>query len=95
MGAEVKRKAATAVIQGVARLTGAPVMASDLAPRRIGFGGTEAEELCESSTRLSHRSWLRHLDDKLSEIGRAHARVKAEIFGEQPFGCGASGHLAR
>src|SRR5437879_13558792 len=50
MGAEVQMEGATAVIQGVERLTGAPVMASDLrACAALGLAGLKAEGVTEVS----------------------------------------------
>ena len=60
MGAQVELEGATAVIQGVERLFGAPVMASDLrASAALVLAGLKAEGITEDQPRLSHRSRLR------------------------------------
>ena len=60
MGAHVQLEGPTAVIQGVERLFGAPVMASDLrASAALVLAGLKADGDHRSQPRLSHRSRLR------------------------------------
>ena len=60
MGAQAQIEGATAIIQGVERLFGAPVMASDLrASAALVLAGLKAEGTTEVQPRLSHRSRLR------------------------------------
>src|SRR5436305_7435935 len=78
MGAQVQMEGATAVIQGVERLTGAPVMASDLrASAALVLAGLKADGITEVSRVYHIDRGYEHLDEKLSEL-RAHIeRVKA------------------
>jgi len=60
MGAEVHLEGATAVIQGVDSLLGAPVMASDLrASAALVLAGLKADWRHGSQPRVSHRPRLR------------------------------------
>jgi len=78
MGAEVQMEGATAVIQGVERLTGAPVMASDLrASAALVLAGLKAEGVTEVSRVYHIDRGYEHLDEKLSELGANIERVKA------------------
>src|SRR6478672_2037090 len=78
MGAEVQMEGATAVIQGVERLTGAPVMASDLrASAALVLAGLKAEGVTEVSRVYHIDRGYEHLDEKLSELGAHIERVKA------------------
>jgi UDP-N-acetylglucosamine 1-carboxyvinyltransferase len=78
MGAEVQMEGATAVIKGVERLTGAPVMASDLrASAALVLAGLKAEGITEVSRVYHIDRGYEHLDEKLSELGAHIERVKA------------------
>src|SRR5437667_7643752 len=78
MGAEVQMEGATAVIQGVERLTGAPVMASDLrAPAVLVLAGQKDDGVTEVSRVYHIDRGYEHLDEKLSELGAHIERVKA------------------
>ncbi len=78
MGAKVQLEGATAVIDGVDCLLGAPVMASDLrASAALVLAGLKADGITEV-TRVYHidRGYER-LDEKLSELGAHIERAKA------------------
>jgi UDP-N-acetylglucosamine 1-carboxyvinyltransferase len=78
MGAHVQLEGHTAVIQGVQRLTGAPVMASDLrASAALVLAGLTAEGITEVSRVYHIDRGYEHLDEKLSELGAQIERVKA------------------
>jgi UDP-N-acetylglucosamine 1-carboxyvinyltransferase len=79
MGANVRLEGATAVIDGVDRLLGAPVMASDLrASAALVLAGLKADGITEV-TRVYHIDrGYEHLDEKLSELGAHIERVKTE-----------------
>jgi UDP-N-acetylglucosamine 1-carboxyvinyltransferase len=78
MGAHVQMEGPTAVIQGVQRLTGAPVMASDLrASAALVLAGLTAEGITEVSRVYHIDRGYEHLDEKLSELGAQIERVKA------------------
>jgi UDP-N-acetylglucosamine 1-carboxyvinyltransferase len=78
MGAHVQLEGPTAVIQGVQRLTGAPVMASDLrASAALVLAGLTAEGITEVSRVYHIDRGYEHLDEKLSELGAQIERVKA------------------
>jgi UDP-N-acetylglucosamine 1-carboxyvinyltransferase len=78
MGAQVQMEGATAVISGVERLTGAPVMASDLrASAALVLAGLKAEGMTEVSRVYHIDRGYEHLDEKLSELGAHIERVKA------------------
>ena len=78
MGAHVQLEGATAVIQGVERLFGAPVMASDLrASAALVLAGLKAEGITEVSRVYHIDRGYEHLDEKLSELGAHIERVKA------------------
>lgn len=77
MGAHVQLEGSTAVIQGVQRLTGAPVMASDLrASAALVLAGLKAEGITEVSRVYHIDRGYEHLDEKLSELGAHIERVK-------------------
>jgi len=85
MGAEVQMEGATAVIQGVERLTGAPVMASDLrASAALVLAGLKGRRVTEVSRVYHIDRGYEHLDEKLSELGRQH-RARQSL-GERPRG---------
>ena len=78
MGAHVQLEGPTAVIQGVQRLTGAPVMASDLrASAALVLAGLKADGITEVSRVYHIDRGYEHLDEKLSELGAHIERVKA------------------
>jgi len=77
MGAHVQIEGATAVIQGVERLYGAPVMASDLrASAALVLAGLKAEGRTEVSRVYHIDRGYEHLDEKLSELGAHIERLK-------------------
>jgi UDP-N-acetylglucosamine 1-carboxyvinyltransferase len=78
MGAQVQLEGATAVIQGVDRLLGAPVMASDLrASAALVLAGLKAEGTTEVGRVYHIDRGYEHLDEKLSELGAHIERVKS------------------
>ena len=78
MGAHMQLEGPVAVIQGVQRLTGAPVMASDLrASAALVLAGLTAEGITEVSRVYHIDRGYEHLDEKLSELGAQIERVKA------------------
>jgi len=77
MGANVDLEGPTAVIKGVDRLFGAPVMASDLrASAALVLAGLKAEGVTEVSRVYHIDRGYEHLDEKLSELGAHIERVK-------------------
>jgi UDP-N-acetylglucosamine 1-carboxyvinyltransferase len=77
MGANVDLEGPTAVIKGVDRLLGAPVMASDLrASAALVLAGLKAEGITEVSRVYHIDRGYEHLDEKLSELGAQIERVK-------------------
>src|SRR6202049_2615832 len=77
MGAQMQLEGATAVIQGVDRLFGAPVMASDLrASAALVLAGLKAEGITEVGRVYHIDRGYEHLDEKLSELGAHIERVK-------------------
>ncbi len=79
MGAHVQIEGATAVITGVEKLYGAPVMASDLrASAALVLAGLKAEGVTEISRVYHIDRGYEHLDEKLGEIGAHIERVKAD-----------------
>ncbi|MBA3881496.1 MAG: UDP-N-acetylglucosamine 1-carboxyvinyltransferase [Chthoniobacterales bacterium] len=79
MGAQVQIEGSTAVIQGVEKLLGAPVMASDLrASAALVLAGLKAEGTTEISRVYHIDRGYEHLDEKLSELGAHIERVKAD-----------------
>jgi UDP-N-acetylglucosamine 1-carboxyvinyltransferase len=77
MGARVDLEGPTAVIQGVDRLFGAPVMASDLrASAALVLAGLKADGITEVSRVYHIDRGYEHLDEKLSELGAHIERVK-------------------
>jgi UDP-N-acetylglucosamine 1-carboxyvinyltransferase len=78
MGAQVELAGATAVIDGVDGLLGAPVMASDLrASAALVLAGLKANGITEVSRVYHIDRGYEHLDEKLSELGAHIERVKA------------------
>jgi UDP-N-acetylglucosamine 1-carboxyvinyltransferase len=77
MGAQMQLKGATAVIQGVDRLFGAQVMASDLrASAALVLAGLKADGITEVSRVYHIDRGYEHLDEKLIELGAHIERVK-------------------
>jgi UDP-N-acetylglucosamine 1-carboxyvinyltransferase len=77
MGANVELEGATARIEGVDQLLGAPVMASDLrASAALVLAGLKAEGITEVSRVYHIDRGYEHLDEKLSELGAQIERVK-------------------
>jgi len=78
MGAQVELAGATAVIDGVDGLLGAPVMASDLrASAALVLAGLKADGITEVSRVYHIDRGYEHLDEKLGELGAHVERVKA------------------
>ncbi len=78
MGANVMLEGATALIQGVEKLHGAPVMASDLrASAALVLAGLKADGITEVSRVYHIDRGYEHLDEKLSDLGAHIERVKA------------------
>jgi UDP-N-acetylglucosamine 1-carboxyvinyltransferase len=77
MGARMELDGATAVINGVDHLYGAPVMASDLrASAALVLAGLKADGVTEVSRVYHIDRGYEHLDEKLRELGAHIARVK-------------------
>ncbi|MEP7014384.1 MAG: UDP-N-acetylglucosamine 1-carboxyvinyltransferase [Verrucomicrobiota bacterium] len=77
MGANVDLDGSRAVITGVDRLLGAPVMASDLrASAALVLAGLTANGITEVSRVYHIDRGYEHLDEKLSELGAHIERVK-------------------
>jgi len=77
MGAQMQLEGATAVIQGVDRLFGAPVMASDLrASAALVLAGLKADGITELGRVYHIDRGYERLDEKLSELGAHIERVK-------------------
>ena len=77
MGAQVQIEDATAVIEGVDRLYGAPVMASDLrASAALVLAGLKAEGTTEIRRVYHIDRGYEHLDEKLGTLGAHIERVK-------------------
>ena len=79
MGAQVEIDGATATIQGVEKLLGAPVMASDLrASAALVLAGLKADGVTEISRVYHIDRGYEHLDEKLGALGAQIERVKAD-----------------
>jgi UDP-N-acetylglucosamine 1-carboxyvinyltransferase len=79
MGAKVHLEDATAVIDGVDNLLGAPVMASDLrASAALVLAGLRADGVTELSRVYHIDRGYEHLDEKLRELGAEIERVKSD-----------------
>ena len=77
MGANVDLEGPTAVIKGVDRLHGAPVMASDLrASAALVLAGLKADGVTEVGRVYHIDRGYEHLDEKLRELGAEIERVK-------------------
>ncbi len=78
MGAEIQIEGATAVITGAERLSGAPVMASDLrASAALVLAGLQAEGTTEVNRVYHIDRGYEMIDEKLNSIGAQIERVKA------------------
>jgi UDP-N-acetylglucosamine 1-carboxyvinyltransferase len=78
MGADVQLEGPTAVIHGVEKLYGAPVMASDLrASAALVLAGLKADGITEVSRVYHIDRGYEHLDEKLRELGAEIERVQA------------------
>jgi len=79
MGAKVSLEDATAIIDGVDSLLGAPVMASDLrASAALVLAGLKADGVTEVSRVYHIDRGYEHLDEKLQELGAHIERVKSQ-----------------
>jgi UDP-N-acetylglucosamine 1-carboxyvinyltransferase len=79
MGADIELKDGTAVIQGVGRLEGAPVMASDLrASAALVLAGLAAEGITEVNRVYHIDRGYERIDEKLNDLGADIRRVKAD-----------------
>jgi len=77
MGANIILEGSTAIIKGVDKLSGAPVMASDLrASAALVLAGLVAEGKTEVSRIYHLDRGYEHLEDKLTAVGAAVNRVK-------------------
>jgi len=78
MGANIELQGSTAVIHGVERLSGAPVMASDLrASAALVLAGLQAEGVTEVNRVYHIDRGYESLDEKLNSLGAEIERVKA------------------
>ena len=78
MGADIELNGATAVINGVPQLSGAPVMASDLrASAALVLAGLHADGVTEVNRVYHIDRGYEHIDDKLNALGAHIERVKA------------------
>lgn len=78
MGANARLEGATAILQGVERLSGAPVMASDLrASAALVLAGLRAQGQTEISRVYHIDRGYENLDDKLIALGAEIERVRA------------------
>lgn len=77
MGAQIERQGNTAIIQGVEKLTGAPVMASDLrASAALVLAGLRAEGETEVNRLYHIDRGYEHIDEKLRALGAKMERVQ-------------------
>ncbi|HEY5741042.1 MAG TPA: UDP-N-acetylglucosamine 1-carboxyvinyltransferase, partial [Terrimicrobiaceae bacterium] len=77
MGANIELQGPTAVIQGVEKLSGAPVMASDLrASAALVLAGLKAENSTEINRVYHIDRGYESLDEKLNALGAQIERVK-------------------
>lgn len=77
MGADIKIEGSTAIIQGVEKLSAAPVMASDLrASAALVLAGLKAEGVTEVNRVYHIDRGYEHIDDKLAGLGATIERVK-------------------
>lgn len=77
MGAEIILEGSTAIVKGVKRLSGAPVMASDLrASAALVLAGLTADGKTEISRIYHLDRGYEHIENKLSAVGAKVSRVK-------------------
>ena len=77
MGADIRVQGKQAIVQGVVRLTGAPVMASDLrASASLVIAGLAAEGTTEISRVYHLDRGYERIEEKLSQIGATISRRK-------------------
>lgn len=77
MGANIELQGQTAVIHGVERLSGAPVMASDLrASAALVLAGLQAEGTTEINRVYHIDRGYESIDEKLNMLGADIERVK-------------------
>jgi UDP-N-acetylglucosamine 1-carboxyvinyltransferase len=77
MGANIELDGATAMIHGVERLSGAPVMASDLrASAALVLAGLEADGVTEINRVYHIDRGYEHIDEKLNALGAQIEREK-------------------
>jgi UDP-N-acetylglucosamine 1-carboxyvinyltransferase len=77
MGANIELQGSTAVIKGVEKLSGAPVMASDLrASAALVLAGLQAENSTEINRVYHIDRGYESLDEKLNSLGAQIERVK-------------------
>jgi UDP-N-acetylglucosamine 1-carboxyvinyltransferase len=78
MGADIELNGPTAIVRGVERLSGAPVMASDLrASAALVLAGLHAEGVTEVNRVYHIDRGYEMIDDKLNQLGAHIDRVKA------------------
>lgn len=78
MGAEIELEGATAIVKGVSRMSGAPVMASDLrASAALVLAGLQAEGTTEVNRVYHIDRGYELIDEKLNGLGAYIERVKA------------------
>ncbi len=78
MGAEIDLEGATAIIKGVERMSGAPVMASDLrASAALVLAGLRADGITEVNRVYHIDRGYELIDEKLNGLGAQIERVKA------------------
>ena len=77
MGANIQLEGASAVIEGVDRLSGAPVMASDLrASAALVLAGMQADGVTEINRVYHIDRGYESIDEKLNALGANIERVK-------------------
>jgi UDP-N-acetylglucosamine 1-carboxyvinyltransferase len=77
MGADIRVEGANAIVRGLANLTGAPVMATDLrASASLVLAGLAAEGITEVSRIYHLDRGYEKLDEKLSKLGAKIKRVQ-------------------
>jgi UDP-N-acetylglucosamine 1-carboxyvinyltransferase len=80
MGADIGLDGSTALIQGVERLSGAPVMASDLrASAALVLAGLVAEGTTEVNRVYHIDRGYESIDEKLATLGARIERVKSHV----------------
>ena len=79
MGADIQLDGATAIIKGVERMSGAPVMASDLrASAALVLAGLHAEGVTEVNRVYHIDRGYELIDEKLNGLGAQIERVKVK-----------------